>query len=38
VRYFWGLPQDDQQALGRIMGEVHTLMDRHFLPASRGDP
>ncbi len=37
VRYFRGLPQADQQALGRIMGELHTLMDRHFLPAHRGD-
>ena len=38
VRYFRGLPPDDQQALGRIMGELHTLMDRHFLPAPRTDP
>jgi len=38
VRYFRGLPRDDQQALGRIMGELHTLMDRHFLPAPRTDP
>ena len=38
VRYFRGLPDDDQQALGRIMGELHTLMDRHFLPTTRGDP
>jgi DNA-binding MarR family transcriptional regulator len=38
VRYFRGLPDADQQALGRILGELHTLMDRHFLPASRGDP
>lgn len=38
VRYFRGLPEDDQRALGRIMGGLHTLMDRHFLPASRGDP
>lgn len=37
VRYVRGLPQADQQALGRIMGELHTLMDRHFLPAHRGD-
>ena len=35
VRYFRGLPDADQGALGRIMGELHTLMDRHFLPASR---
>ncbi len=38
VRYFKTLPPDDQQALGRVMGELHTLMDRHFLPASRSDP
>lgn len=37
VRYFRALPDPDQQALGRIMGQMHTLMDRHFLPASRGD-
>ena len=38
VRYFRGLPPGDQQALGRIAGELHTLMDRHFLPVPRGDP
>jgi DNA-binding MarR family transcriptional regulator len=38
VRYFRNLPEADQQALGRILGELHTLMDRHFLPATRGDP
>lgn len=38
VHYFQGLPQDDQRALGRIMGELHTLMDRHFLPMFRSDP
>lgn len=37
VRYFGGLPEADQGALGRIMGELHTLMDRHFLPASRSE-
>ncbi|WP_165188301.1 MarR family winged helix-turn-helix transcriptional regulator [Caulobacter soli] len=38
VRYFRGLPAEDQRVLGRVMGELHTLMDRHFLPASRSDP
>jgi DNA-binding MarR family transcriptional regulator len=38
VRYFRGLPPADQQALDRIMGGLHTLMDRHFLPAWRGEP
>lgn len=38
VRYFRSLPEADQGALGRIMGELHTLMDRHFLPAPRTDP
>jgi DNA-binding MarR family transcriptional regulator len=37
VRYFRGLPDADQQVLGRVMGQLHTLMDRHFLPAPRGD-
>ncbi|MBW8859957.1 MAG: MarR family transcriptional regulator [Caulobacter sp.] len=38
VRYFRALPEADQQALGRILGELHTQMDRHFLPAPRGGP
>lgn len=35
VRCFRQLAPEDREALGRIMGELHMLMDRDFLPASR---
>ena len=38
VQHYRRLPEADKQALSRIMGEMHTLMDRDFLPASRSDP
>ena len=38
VQHYRRLPEADKQALSRIMGEMHTLMDRDFLPTSRPDP
>ena len=35
VRHYRRLPEADQLSLSRIMGELHTLMDRDFLPATR---
>lgn len=37
VRHFRALDTADQQALERILGRLHTDMDRHFLPVARGD-
>lgn len=36
VRHYRQLPEDDRVALDRIMGRLHTLLDRDFLPAQRG--
>jgi DNA-binding MarR family transcriptional regulator len=36
VRYYKRLPEDDRMALTRIMGELHNMLDRDFLAASRG--
>jgi len=35
VRHFQQLPAEDQQALERIMGELHTQLDRYFVHAHR---
>jgi len=35
VQHYRRLPEADKQALSRIMGELHTLMDRDFLPTPR---
>ena len=37
IRIFRRLEDSDRVLLGRILGELHTLMDRHFLPSSRSD-
>lgn len=38
IRYHRQLPEADQQALARIMGDLHNLMDRDFLPVTRSCP
>lgn len=35
IRHYQQLPEDDQQALARIMGDLHTLLDRDFLSVTR---
>ena len=37
VQYYRKFAEADRAALDRIMGELHTLLDRDFQPASRGD-
>jgi DNA-binding MarR family transcriptional regulator len=37
IRYFRRLTVADRAALGRIMGELHNLLDRDFVPAKRKD-
>lgn len=36
VRCFRRLPEEDQNALARIMGELHNELDRDFISTSRG--
>jgi DNA-binding MarR family transcriptional regulator len=38
IRHYHRLPMEDQQALARIMGDLHTLLDRDFLPVARSKP
>ncbi len=38
ICHYHRLPEEDQQALARIMGELHTLLDRDFLPVTRPKP
>lgn len=38
IRHYHRLPEEDQRALARIMGELHTLLDRDFLPVTRPTP
>ena len=37
VRCFRRLPPEDQNALARIMGELHNELDREFISIKRGD-
>ena len=37
VRCYRKLPQQDRDALARIMGEMHNQLDREFVSTSRGD-
>lgn len=37
VHHYRQLPQADREALERIIAELHTMMDRDFLPVTRGD-
>ncbi|CAN7620509.1 MarR family transcriptional regulator [Phenylobacterium sp. LjRoot225] len=36
VRYYKRLSDEDRAALARIMGELHNMLDREFVPAPRG--
>jgi DNA-binding MarR family transcriptional regulator len=36
VHHYRQLPQADREALERIIGQLHTMLDRDFLPVSRG--
>jgi DNA-binding MarR family transcriptional regulator len=38
VRHFLRLPEEDRMALERIMGELHTKLDREFIHAHRPEP
>lgn len=37
VHHYRKLPQPDREALERIISQLHTMMDREFLPVTRGD-
>ncbi len=36
VRHYHSLPQEDQATIGRIMGDLHSKMDRDFIAVKRG--
>lgn len=36
VRHFHSLAKEDRDAIARIMGNLHSKMDRDFMPVSRG--
>lgn len=37
VRYFRSLSEADRLSLGRVLGDLHTRVERHFDPASRSE-
>lgn len=37
VHHYRQLPQADRDALERIIGQLHTMIDRDFMPVTRGD-